>query len=280
VDCIKEGDIMFHEKLAIAIKVNGKVLRELEDSVHLPFGSEYTILIKNLNTIKACVLILVDGIDILSGSGIIVNANSLVELTRYVSSTSMETGNALKFIERISSIEDNRGIKVDDGLMRVEFTFEQPIAESTNTFHIYQEIFKQSKYIPYTSPWPPAISAPYWVQSPTSVPSWDVTCNTGTTSPITNSILRGNINPTSAISTAGITVPGSSTTQQFHTASGFVSDGNKRVMILKMIGIKADAEIVSTPVTVNQKAKCITCGKSNRATYKFCSNCGTALVIL
>jgi len=42
--------MMYESKLAAAIKVDGKVLREFKDTVHIPFGSEYTVLLKNLNT--------------------------------------------------------------------------------------------------------------------------------------------------------------------------------------------------------------------------------------
>ena len=39
--------MMYLQKLAVAVKVNGKVLREVGDTVYIPFGSEYSILIKN-----------------------------------------------------------------------------------------------------------------------------------------------------------------------------------------------------------------------------------------
>ena len=48
--------MMYESKLAAAIKVNGKVLREFnKDTVYIPFGSEYSILLKNLNTKRAIV---------------------------------------------------------------------------------------------------------------------------------------------------------------------------------------------------------------------------------
>ena len=64
---------MYGNKIAAAIKVSGKVLREFKDTVYIPFGSEYTILVKNLNTKRACVNIYLDG-ECVSGGGIVLNA--------------------------------------------------------------------------------------------------------------------------------------------------------------------------------------------------------------
>ena len=41
--------MMYHKKLVASIRTNGKILREFKDTVYLPFGSEYSILLKNLN---------------------------------------------------------------------------------------------------------------------------------------------------------------------------------------------------------------------------------------
>ena len=37
--------MMYESKMAAAIKVKGKVLREFKDTVHMPFGGEYSILL-------------------------------------------------------------------------------------------------------------------------------------------------------------------------------------------------------------------------------------------
>jgi len=38
--------------------------------------------------------------------------------------------------------------------------------------------------------------------------------------------------------------------------------------------------VVETPITVDRKPECVTCGKVNKAVNKFCSECGTALVLI
>ena len=47
---------MYNSKLAVAVKHDGKVLREEGENVMLPFGSEYSLFIKNLNIKKVMFL--------------------------------------------------------------------------------------------------------------------------------------------------------------------------------------------------------------------------------
>ena len=54
---------MYQSKLVASLKANGKVLREFKDKVYVPFASEYSILLKNLNTVRAEVHVYIDGED-------------------------------------------------------------------------------------------------------------------------------------------------------------------------------------------------------------------------
>ena len=79
---------------------------------------------------------------------------------------------------------------------------------------------------------------------------------------------------------AGITVPGSISEQKFQVVAGFQTEDEKHVIILRLLGETADNKPVVKPVTVKAKPKCITCGRVNKATAKFCQDCGTALEIV
>ena len=117
---------MYHKNLAVALKVNGKVVRDDKETAYLPFGSEYSIYIKNLNSLRALVRIQVDGTDATENTSIIVPANDSVEIERFVKAGSFDKGLRFKFIERTSKIENGpRGVKAEDGLIRVEFEFER-----------------------------------------------------------------------------------------------------------------------------------------------------------
>ena len=75
--------MMYAHKFAVAIKNNGKVLRERGDSVALPFGSEYSIFLKNMNSVRALVRIEIDGTDVTGGHQLIVPANGTLDLERF-----------------------------------------------------------------------------------------------------------------------------------------------------------------------------------------------------
>ena len=117
---------MYQSKLVASLKANGKILREFKDTVYIPFGSEYSILIKNLNSVRACVNIFLDGENVVPG-GLVVDPGRTVDLERWVKNGNLSEGNKFKFIERTAAIEDGpRGIKLEDGLVRIEFQFEKP----------------------------------------------------------------------------------------------------------------------------------------------------------
>jgi rRNA maturation endonuclease Nob1 len=59
----------------------------------------------------------------------------------------------------------------------------------------------------------------------------------------------------------------------------FEVENQSRVIVLKLRGAVAGAK-VTRPITVKTSAKCTTCGRQNRSNAQFCSNCGTALVII
>ncbi len=237
--------MMYESKLAAAIKVDGKVLREFKDTVHIPFGSEYTILLKNLNTTRAVVNVFIDGDNMVPG-GIVLNAGQECDLERSVKNGNLSEGNRFKFIERTGAVEKHRGIGIEDGLVRIEFQFEQPTRPITwNTTQI-GNIYPQGGIMR----------------------GMDVSYSTNST---LNSVTAS---ATSALSDVGITVPGSHSTQKFSTAYVGALESTKHSMVFKLFG-----GVMPEPITVKHKPKCITCGKHNKATAKFCSECGTALEI-
>ena len=77
----------------------------------------------------------------------------------------------------------------------------------------------------------------------------------------------------------GITVPGSISDQKFSQSNWFETEPETEVIVLQLIGQVENVEVVA-PITVKHKPKCITCGKLNRATSKFCSACGTSLSLI
>ena len=276
---------MINNQLAVAIKHNGKILRENKDLVHLPYGSEFSVLVKNLNSRRAKFTLHIDGTDVLDGEEIIVNGNSEVEMKRFIRNGNMTEGNAFKFIERTAAIEDGpRGIKVDDGVIRVEFWFEQEQAE-IKVKDIYWEKHHYRDYYPQPTYWNTAsgslgdatpmrgILNNVLAQSAT----FSATSASATIDPHMGSICadKGEI----PVGDIGITVPGSKVEQKFTPVFGFRSELNSHVIILRIVGMIGAVEVVA-PITVKTKQKCPTCARINKATSAFCSGCGTSLTLL
>lgn len=255
----KELKMMYNNKFVIAIKVGGRILREIGDSVYIPFGSEYSILAKNLHTERAAVSITIDGQDVLDASRVIVSPLSETEITRSIRNNNLNEGNRFKFIERTASIEEYRGIKVDDGIIVVSFEYERGYVKST---------WHKDSYISNTSYRSTAfgdVCALYDANTTTRGPQ------------AMNSTYPGA--GTIACSAPGITVAGSISNQQF-TTTHFEGNGVVNTIVLKLVGTTADRQPIAAPLTVATKPKCTTCGTVNKATSKFCSNCGTSLQVV
>lgn len=279
---------MYQDKIVVALKVNGRILRESGDTVSLPFGSEYSILIKNLNSVRAQVSVSVDGQNATDGCKLIIAPNSSLDLERFIKNGNFKAGNRFKFIERTEAIEEHRGVGAEDGLIRVE-AWKEHIAKFVNV--------PVPRY--YDDPIPvPQPYYPYWPPKRTPhIGSLQSSCRSQPQARGGGSQMRSfmrSVNSTSASasvgatansafgleqSAAGITVPGSKSSQQFYAALDFAVEPGSVVMVLKLRGEIAGIP-VSAPITVDVKPICQTCGKTGEATAEFCSRCGTSLLVI
>lgn len=264
--------MMYNSKMAVAIKANGRVLRELKDTVFVPFGQEYSILLKNLNSVRASVSITIDGVDVTDGNELVVMPNCEFELERFIKMSNMASGNKFKFIERTASVEKARNNKIDDGLIRIAFKFEKPVQQYfSNLNHIMRsDLFGGRSYS----------KGPAFTDDTTS-------CNytTNVSQPqMMNQVFDSSLTVSSAtrsmVNDVGITVAGGLSDQKFQTVAPFQLETEEHVMILKMLGETQDGLQIASPVTVKSKPKCVTCHKVNKATAKFCTDCGTSLQIV
>ena len=258
--------MMYGNKLAVAIKSNGKVLREFKDTVYIPFASEYSILIKNLNTVRVLVNVFIDGDNVIPG-GLVVNVGQEVDLERWVRNSNLNEGNKFKFIERTASVEHHRGIKLEDGIVRIEYQFEK----------VYQ---RQDGWLAKGTP---ISQSPEYNGILRGLQNGTLHVSGGLGGVSTQGVAAinsVNISATSAVfNDAGITVAGSKSEQKFSTVGSFATEPEKHSLVIKLLGETPDNKPVVVPVTVKSKPKCTTCGKQNKATAKFCSACGTSLEI-
>lgn len=253
---------MYQNKLSACIKVNGKVLREDGDQVKLPFGSEYVISITNHETKRVRVNIEIDGNPV-SGGGFILDRGNTVDIERSIVNGNLEQGNRFMFIERNDSIEAHRGISSSDGLVKLTYSFESEALINmwtTNRHTTNQrdmtwpmDTGDTYKFGQYTCGQPQSIN------QLNAVPQ--------------SSVLR------SVENTAGITAPGSISSQKFQTVSNFVSSGVEHVMVFMLVGKVADKEVVK-PLTTKSKLECSMCGKLSTSMSKYCDQCGSFLEVI
>lgn len=277
---------MYANKMAVAIKTNGKILREFKDTVYLPFGSEYSILLKNLHSQRALVNVFIDGTNIVEG-GLVLLAGQEVNLERSIANGNLNVGNKLKFIERTGAIEQSsRGIKLEDGLVRVEWQYEMPRPVINTAYDNFRFTGISGMGKTYTS-------ASYNVNG--TMRSVDFSAGESMkaqATSATNATLQSmNISATSAHegmatmdsymsqNDVGITVPGSRSDQKFQTTTIGALELEKHTIVLKLLGETPDNKPITESITVKKKSKCTTCDKLNKATAKFCGECGTSLEI-
>jgi hypothetical protein len=184
----------------------------------------------------------------------VLNAGQEIDLERSIKNGNLTEGNRFKFIERTGSVEAHRGVKLEDGIVRVEFQFEQPRPIWTNITYSNNQIYPQGSILRGMN------NSVGPVGSVTCSATYD-SYSASATSAVANDV--------------GITVPGSKSTQSFSTTYVGVLESTKHTMVFKLLG----GEAVKQAVTVKHKPKCVTCGKQNKATAKFCTECGTALEI-
>ena len=280
--------MMYNQKLVAAIKVNNKVLREFKDTVYIPYSAEYSILIKNLNTVRALVNVYIDGTNVVP-NGLVMNAGQEIDLERSIVNGNLKEGNRFKFIERSANIEKHRGVKLEDGIVRVEYQFEKiyPAPQWNSTWNPNQVYYKGSAWGGSAGS-PPMFnvngvmrSVDYSKGDTVRAMAASATaeyCATNNISTV-GQVYDGMATMDCSFNDAGITVPGSKSEQKFSTASWFATETEKHSIVLKLLGEDPNNKPIVTPVTVKAKPKCVTCGKQNKATAKFCSECGTSLEI-
>lgn len=245
--------MMFNNKFIACVKVGGKIMRESGDKVYLPFGSEFSIYLKNLDTARAKAKVFIDGAEVTEGVELVIGKNEPLELERYIKNGNMSSGNKFKFIERTESVEQHRGIGAEDGLVRIEYAFELV---------------------------PAVLSTPGWITSKDwNLPydpykAYGTICSTADMFKGSDTIRSRSM----SVADAGITVPGSVSDQQFHTTTNFMVT-QWHSMVFQLVG-QVDGSKVAKPVTVKTKPRCVTCGRQNKATAKFCATCGTSLTIV
>jgi len=274
--------MVYHSQFIAVIKSNKKILRELSDNtIKLPFNTEYSIIFKNLNSRDALIKISIDGENVLDNSEIIIRANSSGSLEGFLKGN--QVTNKFKFIQKTDQIINHRGDGIDDGIIRIEYRYAKikpvPIQttnwtySSESVFHppgcmcpICNPQYQQKQVFPFVGP-----------------------LTTGDYPHTTNNIyLSSSVNPIiiaenfssnyNVRSDEGITVKGSESDQKFINSFIDEVEEQSHVIIIYLKGYdEKTKQLVQQPEVVKRKISCPTCGTRNKYRNKFCLICGTAL---
>lgn len=258
---------MFSENLVAAIKVNGEFVREIGNNVYLPFGTEYSIFIKNLNTKNAVVKIFIDG-DCVTDGDIIVYKNSTAEIKGFIKDLKIK--NKFKFIKKTEKISNYRGNKIEDGLIRIEYKFEK----------------EELPVIYYTSPIDYSWINPYFNYTTSKEDNNKFKSSSVYMSSVSenNSLIKSELtfvnsagDRFSIINEPGITVPGTKINEKLNTASIGKLEEKTNVIIIKLVGENENQLPINNIKTTSKKIKCKICGTYSNSKYNFCPECGASL---
>lgn len=277
---------MHKDNLVVSIVTAEGICRENSGQVYLPYGTEYSLRLKNLDSSKrAIVKVSIDG-DCVTENGILIEANATFDLKGFLKGDCVR--NSFKFIELTDRIRDHKGDRPDWGIIAVSFQFED------NLWQDYQEQQKRYKEImdaierarkareieDAKQPWKDSPRYPY---PPYPNKPWITWKNQNK-----GGILRAStlshpqcINAASCqefgqTESAGITVPGTPVHQDFQSvAVGRL--GPAHTLSLALVGQKPDQTPVRA-VRTARRASCPTCGLRQKGNAKYCTECGTCLL--
>jgi len=273
--------MVYHSQLIAVIKSNKKILRELSDNtVKLPFNTEYSIIFKNLNSRDALIKVSIDGEDVLDNSEIIIRGNSSGSLEGFLKGN--QVTNNFKFIQKTDQIINHRGDRIDDGIIRIEYRYAKikpvPIQitswtySSESIFHppgcvcpICNPQYHQKQVFPFVGP--------------LTTGDYPNSNNIYLSSSVNPIIISENFSSSCNIrSDEGITVKGSESDQRFINSFIDEVEEQSHVIIIYLKGYdEKTKQLVQQPEIVKRKVSCPTCGTRNKYRNKFCLTCGTAL---
>ncbi len=288
----------YKDNFVAEVKCNGKILRIRDGAVNLPYGSEYTLLLKNLNSRKVSVKVHIDGQDVLDYSSLILDPNSSSELEGFLSG--IVAKNHFKFIHKTKQIQEHRGDKIDDGLIRVEFAFEKPTPEviKKTIIHEHHEYYDHYHHRPRPfyhwnyGDWFNGVSDVKYGstgEDQTTFTSGDAPNNGVVASNCVRGINEQSVNVNMVQSSSlgieslgqplddeGITIKGSECNQSFRY--GIIGElEQSQVITIQLKGMSGGGVQVQQPLSVNTKLQCMTCGTKSKSSFKYCPSCGTYL---
>lgn len=247
---------MMFKELVACIKVDGKIMREIDNNIYIPFGTDFSIFLKNLSSKKVQINIDIDGDDILEGNSLLLDGYQEMNLLRWLKG-GLNSGPKLKFVEKTEEIRETRPETGMDGIVSIRYRYEQkPLFHNSphylmRTWPVQQIFYNQPEYYGSGTPVTP-----------------DVTYTAGSDIHLSNDepVAKSGFQ-----NEDGMTVMGDEVQQEFNEGSIGALELNEHTICFIL---KGD---VNKPLTVKTKIICGKCKNKNKSSNKFCTQCGNNL---
>lgn len=123
----------YREQYVLAVVVNGKIQKETNDVVVLPFGAEYQLRLKNKSRKRAVADVHIDGR--VAAKGVVIQADGTLDLERFVDGSSLSNGPRFK-LAKTSDPKVSQPDDVENGLIHVNFYPEKdPVVTERHVIH-------------------------------------------------------------------------------------------------------------------------------------------------
>ena len=241
---------MHKNNFLVHIKCNKKLLKENSDIVQIPFDSNYSIVMKNMDSRRCIVSIQIDGKSI--GNDLVLNGNQLLNLKRFIENN--DSGNKFKFVKKES--ESTKSLDIDQGFIRIEVKWEKP--KINNYFENSEPYIYKFRPIPYISwnQYPPQYDGPLCHKENTGSEDMYKTV-VSKSATIDNEIVyvkipepnervfrNSNVDFSSQKLEEGITVKGKKCDQKFVTDTIGELEQNSIVFVFKLMGYEENKTLV------------------------------------
>lgn len=275
----------YKNRFAAVIKVKGRHVAEESGGVfRVPFGSSYSIFMKNMDTRKALVYATIDGEDVLNGNALVIDANSTQELGGYMRGQIEKFD--FKFMRKTADVSEHRGDRIDDGIIRIEFAFEEgvhlrfdaPVHMHSESMHLKHWHYDVVDRIDETLP-------EHTIQGMMTESSSSESCSNRSVKSFGNFVTTNHAGDSSLDFSAsyapdtqeqGYSVPGASRNVPYRYAS-IGSVGPSEVLILRLVGATKSGAHIQQPTVTRTHKTCSTCHKSNTYQATYCMRCGANL---
>jgi len=263
----------YSEQFVLCVLHNNSPVREINGGVSLPFNSEYKVRLKNKHSyLRAKARVWVDGRKASNLGDFILKPGETLNLERFLDH-SMSSGSKFKFVP-LSDGRVNDPTDSENGIIKVEFYRETSWYKPLNINYVHN--------VDPTFPKTPIGHSPYQgdFTSVNFVRSGRITSSCFTSNTISSTM--DSYVPIS--DSAGATVEGGHSNQQFTIGDDFQTDVFPTTLTLRVKGITRghwDDEIEIVPARKTRKKRmikfCPNCGaRRHRQADHFCNRCGTA----